>query len=106
VLAHEVEYSNEITMSFVDLVLLVSLIKQSKYADTGSMTSVVMAGIATTIAVVQIGIYNGLGVTAAGHLKGERLAHYCEFLFEILSALIVFWFCVDNKVRCDRPGES
>jgi len=110
VLSHEVEYSNEISMSFVDLVLLTSLLKQRDFVSTGGVTNVIMAGVATAVAVLQIVIYNGMGMRADGGLKGEKLAHYCEFSFEIISALIVFWFCVDNKVLwpfrfCCGPSE-
>ena len=27
---------------------------------------------------------------------------YCEFAFEILSAAVTFWFCMDNKLMCDN----
>jgi hypothetical protein len=61
-----------------------------------------MAAVAAVIAITQIVIYNGMGVTPSGDKVGERLAHYCEFTFEIISALITFWFCVDNKFIADR----
>mmetsp|Transcript_15376 Transcript_15376/g.30833 ORF Transcript_15376/g.30833 Transcript_15376/m.30833 type:complete len:446 (+) Transcript_15376:46-1383(+) len=64
--------------------------------------SLLMVVVAALIAVTQMFIYNGLGTTASGDKVGERLAHYCEFAFEIISALITFWFCVDNKFLADR----
>jgi hypothetical protein len=108
VLAHEIEYSNELSMSFVDLVLLWSLTKQGKYntklklklVDTGSGIFLVAGSVA--MAIFQLFIYNGMGHTATGGLAGEHLAHYCEFFFEIVSALIVFWFCVDSKFVADK----
>jgi hypothetical protein len=107
VLAHEIEYSNELSMSFVDLVLLWSLTKQGKdnrklkfkLVDTGSGIFLVAGAVA--IAILQLFIYNGMGHTATGGLAGENLAHYCEFAFEIISALIAFWFCVDSKFVAD-----
>ena len=108
VLAHEIEYANELSMSFVDLVLLWSLTRQGKdntklkfkLAETGSGIFLVAGAIA--IAILQLFIYNGMGHTATGGLAGEHLAHYCEFSFEIISALIAFWFCVDNKFVADK----
>jgi hypothetical protein len=106
--AHEIEYSNELSMSFVDLVLLWSLTKHGKdntklkfrLADTGSGIYLVAGAI--VIAIVQLLIYNGMGYTSTGDLAGEHLAHYCEFAFEVISALIAFWFSVDNKFVADK----
>ena len=35
-------------------------------------------------------------------MVGEVPAHFCEFVFEIISSLIVFWFCMDNKFVADK----
>jgi len=104
VLAHEIEYVNELTMSFVDLALLMSLVKQTDRTATPGegISGMFMATLAVLVAVVQITIYNGMGVTADGGRLGEKPAHYCEFTFEIISALITFWFCLDNKFVADR----
>lgn len=92
IVSHQVEYMNELTMSFVDLVLLWSLCQFQG-------TSALMAGIATVVAMVQLAVYNGMGRTEDGDMGGEVPAHYLEFSFEIISSLIAFWFCMDNKVR-------
>lgn len=103
ILAHEIEYCNEITMSFVDLVLLASLVKQQSGKSFGdNCSSFLFPLIATAISIFQILIYNCMGRKPDGGMVGEKLAHYCEFSFEIMSAAIVFWFCVDNKVVADR----
>eukprot|EP00566_Odontella_aurita_P019963 CAMPEP_0113528598 /NCGR_PEP_ID=MMETSP0015_2-20120614/1931_1 /TAXON_ID=2838 /ORGANISM="Odontella" /LENGTH=291 /DNA_ID=CAMNT_0000427143 /DNA_START=191 /DNA_END=1063 /DNA_ORIENTATION=- /assembly_acc=CAM_ASM_000160 len=90
IISHQVEYLNELTMSFVDLVLLWSLC-QFKSAN------IIMAGISSIVAIVQLAVYNGMGRTDDGDMVGEVPAHYLEFAFEIISSLIAFWFCMDNK---------
>jgi hypothetical protein len=92
IISHEIEYLNELTMSFVDLVLLWSLCK----IEGGP--SVLMACIACLVALIQLVIYNGLGITEDGDVVGEVPAHFLEFSFGIVSSLIAFWFCMDNKV--------
>ena len=54
------------------------------------------------IAVVQLAVYNGMGIDEDGERRGEQAAHYCEFAFEILSSGVTFWFCMDNKLLCDN----
>ena len=100
-ISHEVEYSNEITMSFIDLVLLTSLLRhrQAGLSFFGGASTIMMAAISALIAMLQIFIYNLME-------NGEKLAHYCEFIFEILSALILFWFCIDNKIIADAEVDE
>ena len=104
VMAHEIEYSNELTMSFVDLVLLWSLChsfqgpnSKSSVNSTGAKSGIFLAAGATSIAVLQMFIYNGMGHTLSGGRTGEHLAHYCEFTFEIMSALIAFWCAPEDR---------
>lgn len=92
ILSHEIEYCNELTMSFVDLVLLWNLCQ----FETG--TSTVLTVIATLVALVQLAVYNGMGRDENGDMIGEVPAHYLEFAFEIASSLIAFWFVMENKV--------
>jgi hypothetical protein len=102
--SHEIEYSNELTMSFVDLVLLASLVRKhssdgdvvNEPASGASSSSVFIASTAMLIAVVQIVVYNSPFPSA------ERNAHYLEFTFECISAIITAWFCVDNKFVADK----
>lgn len=95
IISHEIEYLNELTMSFIDLVLLWSLCQFEG-------TSLRLAGIASVVAVVQLAVYNGMGRTEDGDMVGEVPAHYLEFVFEIISSLIAFWFCMDNKLVCGK----
>mmetsp|Transcript_40406 Transcript_40406/g.94940 ORF Transcript_40406/g.94940 Transcript_40406/m.94940 type:complete len:314 (-) Transcript_40406:682-1623(-) len=89
ILSHNVEYMNELTMSFVDLVLLWSLVQINP-------KTLATAAIAIVIALVQLGVYNGMGRTENGDMVGEVPGHYLEFAFEIISSLIAFWFCMEN----------
>lgn len=94
ILSHEIEYLNEPTMSFVDMVLLWSLLQKDDQPVKGQFLSTIIAGL---IAFIQMGIYNLLGRRDDGDMVGEVLAHYFEFCFEIISSMIAFWFCMDNK---------
>ena len=123
IISHELEYINEITMSFVDLVLLWSLCRRigQDEVSTGPKlssgfqsqdepgvggsdvrTSFVLAAVAAAVAVVQLGVYNGMGRTEDGDMVGEAAAHYLEFIFSIISSLITFWFTMDNKFIADK----
>mmetsp|Transcript_4003 Transcript_4003/g.5418 ORF Transcript_4003/g.5418 Transcript_4003/m.5418 type:complete len:81 (+) Transcript_4003:39-281(+) len=43
-----------------------------------------------------------MGREPNGDMVGEGPAHYLEFAFEIISSLIAFWFCMDNKFVADK----
>jgi len=106
VASHEIEYSNEITMSFVDISLFTSVLRASQKvkgedgasSPANGLTNLVIAIIAFTIALIQLLIYNAMGVSDDGEHLGEKQAHYCEFAFEIISAFITFWFCVSLEL--------
>ena len=111
ILSHEVEYLNELTMTFVDLVLAYSLFGGDDRIDRKKTTplseedekqnnfrnKVIAACISGSVALIQLGVYNGMGKTEDGDMVGEVPAHYLEFVFEIVSSIIAFWFCMDNK---------
>ena len=150
--AHQIEYSNEVTTSFIDIVMFSALFrKQIKIEDESSQlpqadleggtgdeidedellsatgrgenktgkrekkmgtknknqghASLAMACMALIVALFQLAVYNGLGITEDGERVGEKPAHYCEFILEILSAFITFYFCVDSKCQADREVE-
>jgi hypothetical protein len=99
--SHELEYFNEITMAFVDVVLLAVVARQAGYGQqTGKCSTFLTTVVALVVAVVQLLIYNLLDGPNGG--SGEQLAHFFEFTFEILSAFISFSFCMDNKILCDK----
>ena len=130
VISHELEYSNELTMAFFDMAILFTLLKSHGiWTKSDSTTQLVLVCVAAGIAIAQLAVYNGMGETPDGgrhtrytplhaityvtHLthvtgetpdgdkKGEVAAHYMEFAFEILSSLVTFWFCMDNKLLAD-----
>ena len=120
VLSHELEYLSDITMAFVELVLLFSLVRRSRRADTdnlmidgdredqnkadafGNDASVTLSVIALILSFTQLAIYNGSGRSSSGGMVGETRAHYCEFTFQICSSLIAFWFTLDNMLIADE----
>jgi len=88
-------------MSFVDMILISSL--YSKFGDNDVASGRFMTSfIAGSVAVFQLGVYNLMGRKPDGDMVGEVPAHYCEFAFEIISSLIAFWFCMDNKVVAEK----
>uniref|UniRef100_A0A0G4HQR4 Uncharacterized protein n=1 Tax=Chromera velia CCMP2878 TaxID=1169474 RepID=A0A0G4HQR4_9ALVE len=98
--SHEIEYANEITMAFVDLILLYSLIRTDSSMLPDMRTQLVLGLVALAVAVIQLSVYNL--IDGPGGDIGETAAHFLEFVFEILSAAIVFWFTMDNKILCDQ----
>lgn len=103
VLSHEMEYINELTMSFVDLVLIAAMLSRTKDRPVDSPWFTLVATlVATAVAIIQLGIYNFLGGYLDPPGPGEQVAHFFEFAFEIISALISFSFCMDNKLMCDE----
>lgn len=109
--SHELEYTNELTMAVVDLLLLAALLRNMsghlwERKNIGSYMSLLMVLLAVGIATTQLCIYNFLGWTEDGESEGETLAHYFEFAFESLSALIAFWFAMDNRFLAEARIES
>jgi len=135
--AHELEYLNELTVSFVDVVLLASLLRLDDDDDDDDDTSVapsrrrrrlrrgdadeaarlarrrrrrpatssknarsgyVFAGVAVGVACCQLVIYNAHAWVPAA----EKAAHFFEFAFNIASAFVTFWFCMDNRFEADK----
>lgn len=82
-------------MSFVDVVLLAAVSRRLQ----GRWFAVLATLAALAIACVQLVVYNVWDGPSGG--EGEQIAHYFEFAFEIISALISFSFCMDNKFLCD-----
>ena len=96
VLAHEIEYTNELTMVLIDLVILFSLVNESVSPSASPRISAGMVVVSGIVCVLQLVLYNLLPDTL-----NERVAHYFEFVFEMFSAGTLFWFCMDNKMLAD-----
>jgi len=107
--SHLLEYGNELLMTIFDGMLLLSLTqgRHPKGSDARGKKndwykSVLMVLVATIVACVQLGIYTLSGWTEEGKSKGEKAAHYLEFVFNIVSAGITFWFTMDNRFCADK----
>ena len=53
---------------------------------------------AAGVACLQLIIYNAPASLLA---NSEKTAHYFEFTFGILSSLVTFWFCMDNRFEAE-----
>ena len=111
--SHQVEYANGCAMALVDMLMALQLFNsyRRKDAEAGSdapksgcakyLTPILLGVIPLAVAASQLAVYNGMGLTEDGEHKGETAAHYLEFAFEMISSIITFWFCMDNKLRVD-----
>jgi Thioredoxin len=102
--AHELEFINSFTLSFITMILLASLLsptspqdlvnmglsaaQEDSNSDQDNLSSLGMGLVACLVAASNFVIYN------AGQ---EAAAHYLEFTFNIVVSLITFWFCMDNR---------
>lgn len=105
VLAHELEYCNELTITFFNAVILIALVRGRTHAESSYSEKcffVVILMVAGCVAAVQLAVYNLSGWTANGYSKGEKMAHYLEFTFNSISAGITFWFTMDNKLIAEK----
>ncbi len=104
-------------MSFVDVILLLSLWKSKSFSSSSTRVNYKVdettngssgqawytAAIALVVAMIQLGVYNLMGYDEQrDDMVGEVPAHFLEFSFEIISSLIAFWFCMDNKFVADK----
>jgi hypothetical protein len=85
-ISHEIEYLNEFSLSFVSFILLGSLVGQKK--DGSPRGSALLVSGSVIVAGTTLLVYN---------LGYEEYAHYLEFLVNIFTCLITFWFCMDNR---------
>jgi hypothetical protein len=86
--AHELEFINEFTISFITLILLVSLLKQDEEGAGFDFSPVVLGLLGCGVAATTFTVYN---------LSMEEYAHYLEFAFNIATSMVTFWFCMDNR---------
>lgn len=100
--SHEMEFVNSFTLSFITMILVVSLLNppsideetdwslppQSESELEMDKSSMIMGVVACLVALTNFIVYN----------RGDRqAAHYLEFSFNIIVSLITFWFCMDNR---------
>ena len=91
-IAHQIEYLNELTMAFVNLVLLASLLRRPDSPQKDASTiNITLAALA--IACVQLTLYDVFGM--------KRMAHVFEFSFGTVSAFVTFAFCLDNRALAE-----
>jgi hypothetical protein len=122
-LSHNLEYVNEFTLSFITLILLGSLLKlpdgntnnctynndKNNNTSSGSLDSgraattqqqqgqqqqgpdiwsLLAGGLACAVGMANLALYN---------FYSEEGAHYLEMSFNVITALVTFWFCMDNR---------
>jgi hypothetical protein len=102
IMCHNLEYLNDITMTFIDAILLGALC----VTDKNKTWTILLASVPGSLAVLQLVLYNGMGRTPDGDMVGEVPSHFCEFIFGFISGLIAFWFCIDNKLVADEEMGS
>jgi len=88
VMSHELEYVVGMLQALMDIAMLYAIAKSVSIRTLGPVFFLFLA-------IVQIIIYNFCA-------NGEQIAHFIEFIFEILTASITFSFCVDNKFYADN----
>lgn len=106
ILSHEIEYLNEFTVWLFDALIFMNLTRGRSHGAIRSASFSWMSTVALVLVgllvIAQLAIYNFSGWTDDGDSKGEQLAHYLEFVFGIASAVITFWFTMDNKMSADQ----
>lgn len=99
--AHELEFINSFTLSFITMILLASLLNPpsledetlgvpptSAQEDEQDRSSVVMGIVACLVAASNFVVYNA---------DFHEAAHYLEFSFNMIASLITFWWTMDNR---------
>lgn len=95
--AHELEYVNEFTMACVDLLIVLDVLV---LGGRWRVYQVSVSVLACAVPVVNLTLYNAhvFHVVPAG----ERIAHYFEFTFNIVSSAISFWLCIDSMLLANK----
>ena len=101
--SHQLEYTNGLSMALVDLLMAVQLVRghTKSTPKTNELLYAFLGFAPLCVAATMLAVYDGMGETEDGDRLGEKPAHYFEFIFEMISATITFWFCMDNRLRCD-----
>eukprot|EP00967_Tisochrysis_lutea_P037808 scaffold45381_cov37-Tisochrysis_lutea.AAC.2 len=92
-LAHEIEYANELTMAVAEFLLAAAVVGVQARSNERLLIGAVL--VAMVIATAQLLLYNL-------PWAGERPAHYLEFSFGAVCASVTFCFCIDSMVLADR----
>jgi len=107
--SHQIEYSHAILAAGVDVILLMSLMRgkvegeEQRQSDRIiGILGITFSGLCVVAAIVQISLYNGMGMDEDNVPIGETPAHFVEFSFDFVSAMILYFFCMDNVFRCDQ----
>jgi hypothetical protein len=107
--SHQIEYSHAILAAGVDVILLMSLMRgkvegeEQRQSDRIiGILGITFSGLCVVAAIVQISLYNGMGMDENNVPIGETPAHFVEFSFDFVSAMILYFFCMDNVFRCDQ----
>ena len=128
VAAHEIEWCNELTMSFVNLIVLESLVRRRRGATAvESRATVLLAGLVSAAAPLfqlfsaarrllfptfRARDLSSVVYNCTPAPNGERVAHFSECIFCATGAFVTFWFCLDNwaaaeeEVHCIMYGRG
>jgi len=99
---HNVEYANELTMSFIDMVIVMSLVREAGgFAARRHLQLVIPVCVGVMVCITQLLVYNLMQSD-----EGEQISHFLEFSLDIVSALFTFWFCLSNKKMADQWIQS
>ena len=101
--SHEIEYANTIFAALIDVLMAVEIIQSHYHAGkTGHLLmNIAIVLLPVCIALAMLVVYNAMGIDDEGEHRGEAPSHYLEFSFEMVSSLITFSYCMDNKLRAD-----
>ncbi|EOD36702.1 hypothetical protein EMIHUDRAFT_200858 [Emiliania huxleyi CCMP1516] len=92
--SHQIEYSHAILAAGVDVILLMSLVEGEEQRQSDRIIGILgitFSGLCMVAAIVQISLYNGMGMDEDNVPIGETPGHFVEFSFDF-----------DNVFRCDQ----
>ena len=111
--AHLIEYINELSMAVVDCLIVLTILRvenpvsgilgsdaaSPSHRSSWSSSCLVVGSLLLAIGVpiIQLCLY-----LSSLPWAGEKAAHFLEFAFEAVTAAISFWFCIDNMLLADR----
>lgn len=101
--AHQIEYTNELTMAGIDIALVLAVLRQREMQDSfiTRAGAVVCGVVGLGVAITQLALYNGMGFNEQGEPKGEIAAHYFEYTFDFIMGNLTAWFAFETKLTLD-----